>query len=247
MWGEIAGSALSGGLSILGGLQQQSASAKEAKKNREFQERMYRNRYLYAMEDLERAGLNPILAGQIAGSTPSGSMAQMGNIGEGAARTIAGTASRRSTQKSEKQTRRLQEDQMDLINEQRNNAMAEWRRINQTTAKELALTEQAYTQSNVNTAKALNTMMGTKVMELSLPSAKAEAEFYQSEFGQMMRAVERVMGAGGLLGLLGVGAGAFGMSQRNKPTETFGTQETFDSEGGWKRTERRGTTRKGRR
>ncbi|UNI72429.1 MAG: DNA pilot protein [Chaetfec virus UA24_2285] len=49
-------------------------SEKSAQNNREFQERMARNSYQYAVEDLKKAGLNPLLAvSQGGASTPSGS------------------------------------------------------------------------------------------------------------------------------------------------------------------------------
>lgn len=51
-------------------------NAAEAQKNRDFQERMSRNSYTYAIEDLQRAGLNPVLAALNGGAaTPSGSAA----------------------------------------------------------------------------------------------------------------------------------------------------------------------------
>ena len=53
-------------------------STREARRNRDFQERMYKNRFQYSMDDMKSAGLNPMLAagmGLGGGSSPSGSMA----------------------------------------------------------------------------------------------------------------------------------------------------------------------------
>lgn len=60
----------------------QAFNSAEAQKNRDYQQNMYMNRYLYTMQDMYRAGLNPILAatqgGLSGGSIPQGSSATSG-------------------------------------------------------------------------------------------------------------------------------------------------------------------------
>lgn len=57
-------------------------NAEQAQLNRDFQERMARNSYQYAMEDMKKAGINPILALQHGGAaTPQGSTASNNNVG----------------------------------------------------------------------------------------------------------------------------------------------------------------------
>lgn len=60
-------------------------NAREAQKNRDFQREMSNTAYQRAMEDMMKAGLNPILAGSLGGaSTPSGSAASANFTGAGA-------------------------------------------------------------------------------------------------------------------------------------------------------------------
>lgn len=103
----LFGAVLGGYLSSAGGTAISSAlQIKEAKKSRQFQERMSSTAYQRSMADMRKAGLNPILAYQKGGaSTPGGAQAQIGDFGKaattalqaattkaGVANTQAGTA-----------------------------------------------------------------------------------------------------------------------------------------------------------
>lgn len=59
-----------------GAVDQNTFNAEQAQMNRDFQERMYKNRHTYEVEDLERAGLNKILSANSASSAPPGAQAQ---------------------------------------------------------------------------------------------------------------------------------------------------------------------------
>jgi len=81
---------IAGGASIIGGILQSTgqksankANKQIARENREFQERMSSTAYQRSAKDLEAAGLNRILALGSPASTPSGSVATMGNVMEG--------------------------------------------------------------------------------------------------------------------------------------------------------------------
>lgn len=81
-WTSLAKATLgSAGLGLAGGLIQNQASAKAAKKQMEFQERMSNTAYQRAADDLESAGLNRILALGSPASTPGGAMPNIANLG----------------------------------------------------------------------------------------------------------------------------------------------------------------------
>ena len=87
VWPAVIG----GAFGLAGSLLQQSSARSQASAAQQFSERAYRNRYQWQMEDMRRAGLNPILAyKQGAPAGPSGVMAPAFNPAEGA---MAGASS----------------------------------------------------------------------------------------------------------------------------------------------------------
>jgi hypothetical protein len=69
------------GASLLGGASRNSSQKAQAQAQMDFQERMSNTSYQRAMADMEKAGLNPILAYKQGGaSTPAGAMAQIQDV-----------------------------------------------------------------------------------------------------------------------------------------------------------------------
>lgn len=92
-------SGLAAGGAILGGIASSAFNAWQAGKNRSFQERMANTAHQREVEDLRRAGLNPILSARLGGSaTPAGAQAQA-SVPEGAVTTALQAATMRNNLK----------------------------------------------------------------------------------------------------------------------------------------------------
>lgn len=90
------------------------ANHREAKMQRQWQERFYQNRHQWEVADLRAAGLNPVLSAMNGGgSVPSGATAQMNG------QSIANTASRASEVSRENSVRKETEE---LLKAQTHNA-----------------------------------------------------------------------------------------------------------------------------
>lgn len=122
--GPLGAVAIPAGISALGGLiggnQQNAANAKQARLNREFQERMSNTAYQRSVADMRAAGLNPALAYQQgSASSPSGatSAPQQNVLGNATSSAVAAAQAAASieqtkalTTKTLEETRQVKQD-----------------------------------------------------------------------------------------------------------------------------------------
>ena len=126
-------------LPLVGNIIEGKFSRDQARKQMRFQEDMSNTAYQRAMEDMRKAGLNPILAGKLGGaSTPPGSMAKTPDFGGTTAKAIAN-----------KQLRALQESQIGLQTAQGSSVRNQGFYYNELGNSE-RIKQQGYLQDNIN-------------------------------------------------------------------------------------------------
>lgn len=170
-------------------------SMSSAKDAMEFQEKLYKHRFRWAMKDMRLAGLNPMLAySQAGGGVPGGAQYQAPNILEGAANSAAAYPVRKSELESQAAQRKVLKEEAFLRRAQGDKTVTEeW------LAREQALKSQMDRQ--VSAATAGNIAADTRLKAAGLPLAEADAAFYKTEVGQALRTLERASGS--VTGVLG--------------------------------------------
>jgi len=158
-------------------------------KQRGFAAWMAKNRYRYTMNDMRLAGLNPILAagGGMAGSVPSAALAARGG-GSGGAGALGSYIN---------QARLVQSEIA------KNNATALAAR--ETAANTTADTNLKYqdhlhraqlypiVRAEANSAADLRALEAT-AEKMLMPARRADKAFFESEFGELVRKIQRTMG-----------------------------------------------------
>lgn len=166
--GTIIGAGISGLGSFFGGRSQQQASAKMAREQMDFQERMSSTAHQREVQDLRAAGLNPILSTRLGGSsTPSGAMGTAVNYIGDAARTGVSTALAAT----------MQEKQLELMNAQIAKTQAE--KLNVESDTQNKITSNPNIQEQWNLTKAQSERTRQEVLNLANTNANIRAQLTQ--------------------------------------------------------------------
>lgn len=202
----MIGALIGAGAGLLGGILQNNAAKKAASKQMAFQKETLQHQYQWGMEDMRKAGLNPMLAYKQGGAgSASGSSYTPQNIGSAA---VQGA----STAQSSALATKLNKEQLQNIQ-----ADTRLKQSQEDTSVALALQHRMLAgQAAQQTAKLAQE---TETAAYNTATAKAQAAqaaidtiFYESEIGKKLRLWEKGIkaGTGGLNLGLGIGKGLGG-------------------------------------
>lgn len=178
------------GTTLLGGLMQNAASAKQAQANREWQEGMSSTAHRREMADLQAAGLNPILTatGGVGASTPSGATASMGNPTAGVvASALEARRNKEEVQNLEKEGFRIDADAW----------LKRATKVREEEAAKQSIDQQRLIQQQNETEKH-RTREASAVADIATSTAKGaklEGEIDQTRYGEVMRYIDRAIRA----------------------------------------------------
>lgn len=151
-------------------------NAQQAQLDRDFQERMSRHKWRYGIEDMKAAGINPALAYSSGmGGAPPGAQARAS--GGDPAQTALQSYLARSQKNLTRQT-------AEKVDAETDRTLAEESRVH--SAQDLLIEQK---KNAVKQGRGID--LQNTALEYSLQRQRADAEFYNSEFGKKLRQVEK--------------------------------------------------------
>ncbi len=120
----LVGGLVGAGLSIRGAKKQNQMAAQIAERQMQFQREVMQNRYQWQVDDLRKAGLNPILATGLSAGMASGSSYQPENEYAGAAAGISSAIGKALAVREQRNRDKLADAQVSLLDAQRRDVEA---------------------------------------------------------------------------------------------------------------------------
>lgn len=191
----ILGSAISGASSFFGQQAANDASERSVQRQLDFQERSYKSRYQWQMEDMVQAGLNPMLSYQTGagGALPGAAYTaqnELAGVGGAVNSAFANRMKGAEVDRAEKQVEQLNADiklkdeqatktawDTFLTKAQTDESMA--RSGKEQWLKELIKNQSKIAEQNIHSARA------------SAAISKEDEKFYQTDLGKFMRMLDR--------------------------------------------------------
>lgn len=174
--GLSAGAASLAGAGLSSGL-----SIREAKKNRKFQERMSSTAVQRRTADMRKAGINPILSVPGGASSPGGATGQIADFSKATTNALEGF-------KTGMAKKRLTQELGNMRTKQ---------------GLDNALILKANEEASLASTNAKEAAARTRILDAQAPMHEADAEFYSTPTGKVLRFLERAAP-----GIFGIGAGA---------------------------------------
>lgn len=186
-YGEMAGMMMGMMTEAIGSYIQNKENRRATRHARKHQERMYKHRYQWAVEDLEAAGLNPVIALGPGPSTPgTPSPIPMQNPMSGMSRSARDAAKLKEEigilkNQEEESRHRVHKTAYE-------SAVAEQTALNLRDARKKIVADTELAKAN-----ARQTNVDTELLKTALPGARAIEEFDASKEGTTFRKLKRVI------------------------------------------------------
>lgn len=183
----IVAAGIAAGAGLLGSAWSAASGAKEARKQRDWQEEMSNTAHQREMADMRAAGLNPALSAKFGGaSTPSGAQAQVPDYSQSVTSAVQAAQAYSGLKLQDAQARNLdvqsgdtlatQASRIDLLISQSRSALE---------SGNLSVEHQKRVKEEIKNLEVERDLLRSKASaaSLGLSSAKRESEFMESKFG----------------------------------------------------------------